>query len=99
MAAVSGSLFRRVLFWAHLSAGVVAGVFILLMSATGVLLTYEHQLIERASQANRVELPAGATALDADALALAARTALPGGGGGRIDLVFDPDPRMPVTAS
>ena len=37
---------RRVLFWAHLTAGVCAGLVILIMSVTGVLLTYEKQLIE-----------------------------------------------------
>lgn len=37
---------RTLLFWAHLAAGVTAGIVILLMSATGVLLTYERQLIE-----------------------------------------------------
>jgi hypothetical protein len=36
---------RSVLFWIHLTAGVVAGLVILLMSATGVLLTYEKQML------------------------------------------------------
>jgi len=36
---------RTVFFWLHLSAGVVAGAIILLMSATGVALTYERQMI------------------------------------------------------
>jgi len=39
---------RRVLFWMHLTAGVVAGVVILLMSVTGVLLAYEKQIIRLA---------------------------------------------------
>jgi uncharacterized iron-regulated membrane protein len=38
--------FRKILFWCHLTAGVVAGLVILMMSATGVLLTYEKQMIE-----------------------------------------------------
>jgi len=37
---------RTLLFWPHLIAGVVAGAIILVMSVTGVLLTYERQLIE-----------------------------------------------------
>jgi len=37
---------RKVLFWLHLSAGVVAGVVILMMSVTGVALTYERQMNE-----------------------------------------------------
>jgi uncharacterized iron-regulated membrane protein len=36
---------RTLIFWPHLIAGVLAGAVILLMSATGVLLTYERQLI------------------------------------------------------
>jgi uncharacterized iron-regulated membrane protein len=36
---------RKVLFWLHLNAGVLAGVVIFIMSITGVLLTYEKQMI------------------------------------------------------
>jgi uncharacterized iron-regulated membrane protein len=35
---------RTVLFWMHLSCGVAAGIVILLMSVTGVLLTYQRQM-------------------------------------------------------
>lgn len=35
---------RNILFWSHLVAGVVAGVVILLMSVTGVLLAFERQI-------------------------------------------------------
>ena len=38
--------FRTVLFWAHLAAGTVAGVVILIMCVTGVALTYEKQMLE-----------------------------------------------------
>lgn len=38
-------MFRRILFWLHLAAGCVAGLVILLMSATGVMLTYEKQML------------------------------------------------------
>jgi uncharacterized iron-regulated membrane protein len=37
-------LFRTVLFWAHIVAGVSAAVIILIMSVTGVALTYQRQL-------------------------------------------------------
>ena len=97
MSAVPGSLFRRVLFWAHLSCGVTAGLIILLMSATGVLLTYEHQMMDSAARRNQVTEPADAPRLDADALAGKARTyAAPGA---RPSLVFDADPGAPVTVS
>jgi uncharacterized iron-regulated membrane protein len=36
---------RTLIFWPHLIAGVTASIVILLMSVTGVLLTYERQLI------------------------------------------------------
>ena len=36
---------RTLIFWPHLFAGFTAGVVILVMSVTGVLLTYERQLI------------------------------------------------------
>jgi len=36
--------FRKVLFWCHLTAGLTAGVVVLIMSVTGVLLTYEKQV-------------------------------------------------------
>jgi uncharacterized iron-regulated membrane protein len=36
---------RTLIFWPHLIAGAVAGVVILIMSVTGVILTYERQLI------------------------------------------------------
>jgi|GEM_PF-2469048 len=38
-------MIRKGLFWLHLIAGVAAGVVILVMSVTGVLLTYERQIL------------------------------------------------------
>lgn len=97
MAAVPGSLFRRCLFWAHLACGVTAGGFILIMSVTGVLLTYEHQMVESAARGNHVTVPAGARPLPADELAGRARaTAAPDA---RLSLVYSADPTAPVTVS
>jgi uncharacterized iron-regulated membrane protein len=39
-------MFRKTVFWLHLLAGVTAGVFILIMAATGVLLSFERQIVE-----------------------------------------------------
>ncbi|HVF27688.1 MAG TPA: PepSY-associated TM helix domain-containing protein [Pyrinomonadaceae bacterium] len=39
---------RKVIFWCHLVAGVFAGVVVLIMSVTGVLLTYEKQMLAQA---------------------------------------------------
>jgi len=42
--------FRTVLFWLHLAAGVFAGAVVLIMSATGVALTFEKQMLEWADR-------------------------------------------------
>lgn len=39
-------MIRRVLFWLHLSIGIAAGVFIFVMAATGVVLSFERQIVE-----------------------------------------------------
>jgi uncharacterized iron-regulated membrane protein len=41
---------RRILFWTHLVCGVAAGLVIVMMSATGVILTYERQLLDWADR-------------------------------------------------
>ncbi len=64
---------RRFLFWPHLLAGVLAGFVILLMCVTGVLLTYEKQLLAWADRAvNTVPVPPAATRLPIDDLLAAA---------------------------
>ena len=42
--------FRSVIFWIHLTIGALAGIVILIMSVTGVALTYEKQVIEWADR-------------------------------------------------
>lgn len=59
---------RRVFFWSHLVLGVAAGLVILLMSVTGVLLGYERQMIVWLDGAPRVEAPQGAARLTLDTL-------------------------------
>jgi uncharacterized iron-regulated membrane protein len=71
-------LLRRVIFWAHLVAGAVAGAIILIMSVTGVLLTYEKQMVTWAdTRGYRSAPPAGATRLAPDAILAAVKTANP----------------------
>lgn len=48
--------FRAVIFWPHLAAGVLAGSVILIMSVTGVLLTYEKQMLTWVDRSARLEL-------------------------------------------
>jgi uncharacterized iron-regulated membrane protein len=97
MAAVPGSIVRKTLFWAHLVCGVAAGVFIFVMSASGVLLTYERQHLKAASAPNHVVVSPGAERLGAERLGqLALEGAAPGA---RTSLVIEADPTAPVTAS
>lgn len=42
--------FRSVIFWMHLIVGVAAGIVVLIMSITGVALTYEKQMLEWADR-------------------------------------------------
>nr|WP_321510193.1 PepSY-associated TM helix domain-containing protein [uncultured Hyphomonas sp.] len=65
---------RRVFFWAHFAMGLAAGVFVLLMSVTGVLLTYERQMVSAAQNA-AVEVPAEGEPLSVEALSEAALAA------------------------
>lgn len=64
---------RKLFFWLHLSAGVIAGIVIFVMSVTGVLLMYEKQLI---SWFDQKDLPAisGNSRLPVENLLAQART-------------------------
>lgn len=97
MAAVPGSIFRRTLFWAHLCCGVAAGLIILVLSVTGVMLAYEKQLVAAAAQGNWLTVAPATAALDADRLAQIARLAAPDAD--RLSLIFDANPLAPVTVS
>ena len=48
--------FRRILFWIHLSAGVLAGIVVLIMSVTGILLAYKQQISRWANRNYRVSI-------------------------------------------
>jgi len=39
-------MFRKIIFWSHLVVGISVGIIVFIMSVTGVLLTYEKQVIE-----------------------------------------------------
>lgn len=54
--------FRNIIFWIHLAVGLTAGLVILIMSVTGVLLTYERQTIAWADA--RANQPAAAAVSD-----------------------------------
>lgn len=55
--------FRTVVFWCHLLTGILAAVVVLIMSVTGVLLTYEKQVMAWANtRAHTVAPPSADTA-------------------------------------
>lgn len=57
-------LFRQILFWTHLVTGLIAGLAIAIMSFTGVLLAFEHEIVEWAERdARRVTVPVAAQPL------------------------------------
>jgi uncharacterized iron-regulated membrane protein len=55
---------RRIIFWTHLSVGLVAGLVVFIMAVTGVLLTYEKQILAWADR------PAGIVPRAPDAVPL-----------------------------
>jgi hypothetical protein len=55
-------LFHKIIFWSHLLAGLTGGVVILIMSATGVILMYEHQMVDYAERDVRKIAPPSADA-------------------------------------
>ena len=59
------SKFRDVIFWLHLTAGLLAGVIIFIMCVTGALLAFERQTIEAfESDARWVKVQAGVTRVE-----------------------------------
>ena len=90
---------RKLLFWTHLTCGVVAGMVILIMSVTGVLLTYQRQIIAwcdmRAYQTGPPS-PA-ATRLPVDALVAKVGEAMSGPTAMTVTLRSDPAAPASVT--
>jgi uncharacterized iron-regulated membrane protein len=80
---------RPIIFWSHLVTGVLAGLVVLMMSVTGVLLTYERQIIDWAEQSNALESNEDRVLLSADELVAVGREAEPDGK--RISLAFKQD--------
>jgi len=102
---LSGNLARRafeavrsVIFWCHLAAGTAAGVVVLIMSVTGVLLAYQRQMLEQSAGRHRVSPPpAGAHRLPLDSLVANARGTA---GGQRVGgLTIRADSLMPVSVT
>ena len=67
---------RRILFWTHLSAGLLAGIVIVVMSATGVALTYQRQMQAWADRGSW-RPPVAGSPLPADELVASVRRVFP----------------------
>jgi uncharacterized iron-regulated membrane protein len=83
---------RKIIFWLHLTAGLMAGTIIFVMSATGVLLAFERQIVayvEREARAARPAIP-DAPRLSLDTLVANAREAVPDGQLSNLTLSADP---------
>src|SRR5947207_3988819 len=61
---------RKIIFWCHLPVGVIAGLVILLMSVTGILLTYERQITAWADSRNNqtITIPSDTNRLSVEIL-------------------------------
>ena len=72
-------MIRKIIFWTHLLSGCVAGVVILMMSVTGVILTFQSQMVAFGNRSfSTVEPPSrGAVRLDMDTIVNSANSAEP----------------------
>ncbi len=90
--------FHRLIFWGHLIAGLLAGVVILSMAVTGLIISYEAQLLDWANRDLRVTPPAaGTTHLDIETLLAKVHETKPDLNPSGI--TWKADPAMPVTLS
>lgn len=67
-------MLRKTVFWLHLTCGVVAGLVVLMMSATGVILTYERQILALEDQSYYSEPQPGQSMLSMESLVAAGTT-------------------------
>jgi uncharacterized iron-regulated membrane protein len=91
-------LFRTIIFWSHLLAGVAAGGIIFIMSLTGFVLMYEHQLVEYAERDVRLVTPppGNPSRASVDSLVAKARARNPGARPTAVVLRADPTASVAV---
>ncbi len=70
-------MFRSTIFWIHLVCGVATGLVVLMMSVTGVILTYERQMLGWAERATFPAPAPGAERLPLEELVAAAKLRRP----------------------
>ncbi|MBT5074178.1 MAG: PepSY domain-containing protein [Kordiimonadaceae bacterium] len=66
--------FRKLIYWPHLICGVLAGIVIFILSASGALLTYERQIIAWGERTYYSEPTSNATSLSMEQIAGIARS-------------------------
>jgi len=82
---------RTLLFWSHLTAGVLAGAIILIMSATGAILAFKPQIMNLVDADVRFVEPITSARIEPGAMIAAARVERPGAS--PVSLTLDRDPR------
>ncbi len=71
-------MFRKALFWLHLSLGIVSGIIIAMLCGTGAILAFEKEILAWVDRDQlQVDIPIDATRLSIDELYAAARSAEP----------------------
>jgi uncharacterized iron-regulated membrane protein len=84
-----------VIFWAHLATGVLVGLVVILMSATGVLLTFERQILRSIDDGMATS---DKPAQSADRLIEATSSAAGMGAETMVSLRFSSEPGTPIAA-
>ncbi len=91
------AVLRKTIFWTHLVCGVVTGLVVIMMSATGVVLTYERQMLAWADRAQFADPAPGQAPLPIAELLAAASRQVPEFEANSLGL--SNDPRAPATLS
>jgi uncharacterized iron-regulated membrane protein len=91
--------FRTLIFWCHLVAGVFAGLVVLVMSVTGVALTYQKQVTAWADLRGLDGSPPAANAARLPVATLVEKAQGSGGGPAPTAILWRADPNAPVQIS
>ena len=83
-------MFRKTVFWVHLGCGVLTGLVVLMMSVTGVILTYERQMLAWQTREFYADPPAAAERLPIESLVAAGARAETGFQAGSVQVSSNP---------
>jgi len=89
-----GTIVRKILFWGHLVAGMASAIILAVVAATGVVMTYERQIIRAAEGAAMAGIAPAERRLTADILAVRAADSWPEVAA--LQLVIETTPHWPV---